>query len=195
MTSEELTRSWNELLPDFAPMPHQMKFEFADRWLRIHTLPEAKRYAETEQELDTILYRHDAILSDLFTTGDSYFLITYGYGFDKDMPRKDDKLAAIGMQMDFWRSVVSEGPTGQAEERFYCYAFFDELMWPGNSPWPLMKMAANGEIKNMMIFSPKNGFVYHPYDGGADIVFDNSQRRDEYKERYKDWLSSHPEGY
>jgi hypothetical protein len=36
--------------------------------------------------------------------------------------------------------------------------------------------------------------LFAPYDGGVDMILENSEQRDEFKAKYKDWLSSYPQG-
>lgn len=37
-------------------------------------------------------------------------------------------------------------------------------------------------------------WVYHPYDGGADVIAPTAHDRDVLKNRHADWLSAHPAG-
>jgi hypothetical protein len=36
--------------------------------------------------------------------------------------------------------------------------------------------------------------VYHPYDGGADVILTTNTERDQLRSRHTDWLSVHPSG-
>ena len=78
---------------------------------------------------------------------------------------------------------------------FFWHIYFDTKIWKEDSVNELFRLVANDEVPNVMFFSVEKQIVYHPYDGGSDIIFDNSQLRDFYKEKYKDWLSKHPLGY
>nr|WP_020658089.1 hypothetical protein [Amycolatopsis benzoatilytica] len=46
-----------------------------------------------------------------------------------------------------------------------------------------------------MIASLSFDRVYHPYDGGADVLVATAGERDELKRRHVDWLSAHPSGF
>jgi hypothetical protein len=37
-------------------------------------------------------------------------------------------------------------------------------------------------------------WLYHPYDGGADIIAASTDRRDQLRQAHEDWLSAHPAG-
>jgi hypothetical protein len=51
MTEIEFIDYWNKEYPKTIPINHQLKLIYQDRWFRIHSLPESKRYAETKSEL------------------------------------------------------------------------------------------------------------------------------------------------
>jgi hypothetical protein len=37
--------------------------------------------------------------------------------------------------------------------------------------------------------------MYHPYDGGADVLAADSAERDALRDRHSAWLSKHPLGF
>ena len=59
----------------------------------------------------------------------------------------------------------------------------------------LFRLVACDEVGNILIISTTKNVVYHPYDGGADVILPSSEMRDILREEYKEWLSSHPDGY
>lgn len=56
---------WERRWPRPAPLSYVLRAEYADQWVRFHSLPESKRYAENETEYDEILLRHRAVLREL----------------------------------------------------------------------------------------------------------------------------------
>ena len=36
--------------------------------------------------------------------------------------------------------------------------------------------------------------LFHPYDGGGDFILSSNSERNALKNKYKEWLSAHPEG-
>lgn len=48
-----------------APIGCALSARHPDRWVRFHSLPDSKRYAETEQEYEVILDRHHRVLAEL----------------------------------------------------------------------------------------------------------------------------------
>ncbi len=51
-----------------------MKYINSDRWLRIHSLPESKRYAESDFEYNIILNRQNQLINDLIGEGTELFI-------------------------------------------------------------------------------------------------------------------------
>ncbi len=41
---------------------------------------------------------------------------------------------------------------------------------------------------------PDLRWLYHPYDGGADVIAPSSVERDKLKSKFAAWLSDHPQG-
>lgn len=55
--TDDLLRLWEQRWPDCPPLAHELKSSYEDRWVRFHSLPESKRYAETEDEYEVLLGR------------------------------------------------------------------------------------------------------------------------------------------
>lgn len=192
MTNEKLSKHWNAGFPDCLPIAYELKNKFSKRWLRIHALPESKRYADNEKEYAEILRRHNFILSDLFDADHSFVLLSKGYGLNINVISEDKKLKVLGLQKNFWLSINVSDETD--EENYFWNLFYDEIKWRENSFNNLLRLVADDEINEIMFFSIENNIIYHPYDGGADIILKDSILRDKYKEKYRDWLSNHPKG-
>jgi hypothetical protein len=55
MTREEFQEFWQKNYPETPPTAHAFKHYLPTRWVRIHSLPESKRYADTAAEWKTLL--------------------------------------------------------------------------------------------------------------------------------------------
>ncbi len=60
------------------PMAHELKVNFTDRWVRFHSLPESKRYPESNEEYQEVLSRHNQVLNELCAMNNEVYLITNG---------------------------------------------------------------------------------------------------------------------
>jgi hypothetical protein len=193
LVGSDLRQYWNENYPGCPPVGYMLRQKFRTSWFRIHTLPEAKRYAETNQEESEILRRHNSLLSSIQGNGDNYVLITTGYSDSVTPVRSYPQLEPIIGPSEHWLTV----PLHELEEESdpnYWHFFFSEKTWTAQSANKLLRFVADGVVSNVLFLSMKKNCIYHPYDGGADIFVTSESLRNSLKQEYQSWLSSHPEG-
>jgi hypothetical protein len=58
----------------------------------------------------------------------------------------------------------------------------------------LLRAVADAEAFGVIIADEDLRWLYHPYDGGADVILPTTPERDRLKDRHRDWLSIHPTG-
>jgi hypothetical protein len=71
--------AWDQWFPNCEPVAHHLRAAFPDRWVRFHSLPGAKRYADNDAEYATISERHNRILGEFARNGQFVALLTTGY--------------------------------------------------------------------------------------------------------------------
>ena len=84
---EDLARLWRERHPSVPPVAHTFRGVFADRWVRFHSLPESKRYPESEDEYAIVLHRYNTVLDELFA-GQEVFVVTSDWSPTADGTRR-----------------------------------------------------------------------------------------------------------
>jgi len=55
-------------------------------------------------------------------------------------------------------------------------------------------LVANSETSDVIVAPSDLEWLYHPYDGGADVTAASTGQRDELWERHSDWLSKRSDG-
>ncbi len=194
MTAEEFFNEyWKQHYPECPPIAHYLKFAYKDRWFRIHTLPESKRYAKTEQEYEEILHRHNTLLNDLVGDNGHFVLIMVGYSDTPEPVRPEKELDHLMSSNKELITIGIHEMEGEDEPNYW-HLYFNERKWTEHSVDDVLKMVADDEIANVLFVGTKNRCLYHPYDGGADIILESGKLRDMMKEKYSAWLSKHPEG-
>lgn len=59
----------------------------------------------------------------------------------------------------------------------------------------MLLLAIADDATRDIIICPKNlAWLYHPYDGGMDVIASDVSTRDRLRQSYDDWLSTHPSG-
>jgi hypothetical protein len=66
--------------------------------------------------------------------------------------------------------------------------------WSAGRLDPLLRSVADATIANVVLADPGLRWLYHPYDGGMDVILASAEERDALRERHPTWLSTHPDG-
>ena len=193
MEIQDFLYYWDDNYPLSPPIAHYLKFLYTDRWLRIHTLPEAKRYADTESEHQEILHRHNTALSAFIHPGGQYALMTCGYSRIPQPTRPPSELPKYAEGNRHLRTIALHELEEDADPN-YRHLFINMRIWSPHSIDDLLRQVAEEEIANVIIVGFERSILYLPYDGGADIILKTKALRDEMKEKFSSWLSTHPLG-
>lgn len=193
LTGNELREYWERNYSDCPPIGYLLREKFPDRWFRIHTLPGAKRYAESLGEQDEILRRHDLFLSSLLGQGKPYVLITTGYSNSARPIKSYPEVEELVGPSEFWFTVPLHDLEGESDQNYWHF-FFTEKTWTAQSASELLKLVAEGSVSNVLFLGIKNDAIYHPYDGGADILVGATHLKSRLKQQYQSWLSTHAQG-
>src|SRR4051794_27473060 len=70
-----LTELWQQHWPNCPPVGYKLRDPYQGLWVRFHSLPESKRYAEDESEYAVVLERYNTVLDELFA-GEGVYVIT-----------------------------------------------------------------------------------------------------------------------
>ncbi len=174
MRSTECKTWWEELFPLSPPAGFLLRQKYPERWLRIHSLPNSKRYAETAEEYVEIQNRHEIVATATLGETANCYLIRGSW-----LPNDECQEGWIFSDED-------------SEQRF-CFES-SETIWSFSLHRELLREIADDEAENAIFISRETKRVYAPYDGGADLIFLNQRERDEKRQTYQAWLSAHPQG-
>ena len=189
---------WQSFYGDVPPLGHLLREQFSERWMRIHSLPESKRYPETPIEYSILLERQNTVATEVL-------------GFDSNCLLLIPRYIYIGSEINHWPELklpelrdsnfelFSEIKAEDEEEDYEAEDEIQRRIWCAPITWLphqfnfLIKTVADDK-ERCLFASLETGEIYAPYDGGADLFLKTSARRDDLKIRYKNWLSSHPQG-
>lgn len=195
--SAALSRTWDTELPGLAPEAHQLKSVLADRWVRFHSLPESKRYADTPEEYEEIERRHLTVLDELRGSSSEEDVLVLVSTWSRRRARQTHAPAGITTPRAWlWRSYRSD-----EDDRWSTHVWgltFESLdLWSTEASAfrTLLKAVADDEEHNVIVAPPSLEWLYHPYDGGADVIAQTTARRDTLRDTHSAWLSTHTFGY
>jgi len=163
-------------------MAHLMREAFPTYWLRIHSLPESKRYPECDEERETIIARHSHFASALLGENAQCVVIQSCF---KGCPRSAELMPDL-----MWTPIhqVVEDHEDAWD------SWMAHMVWDAATFRPLLLAIADGREAHIAFVSDVTDCVFIPYDGGADgFSFDTSLLR-RLAEEFAPWRSAQPLG-
>ncbi|MGW4386507.1 DUF3885 domain-containing protein [Streptomyces sp. NPDC004685] len=180
-----LTELWQQHWPNCPPVGYKLRDPYRDVWVRFHSLPESKRYAEDESEYTVVLERYNTVLDELFAGADVYVITP--------LWTAEAEVSPCRSVAEYWQSLLVEDDP-DPEFRTYCHLFAARRPWSRGCIDESLRDIADHKVAGMLITDIRMQRIHHPYDGGADVFLATSEERDTMRDRHADWLSSHPSG-
>jgi hypothetical protein len=177
MTKQQFQDFWAENYPETKPINYLFKHIYKDNWLRIHSLPESKRYANTKEEWDILLHRQNSIIDDLILQ-------------DADIQVVINFIEVDSFLFSMFNFTNIGGFVDDAAETVF-QSFCFETTWETNGLNPMLIEIADDNLRAFII---GKDCLICPYDGGIDLIFKDVQDKYLYKEKYKKWLSKRHDG-
>jgi hypothetical protein len=198
MTVEEFKIFWESTYPDTVPIGHYFKYDYHDRWFRIHSLPDSRRYPEDEGDWEILLNRQNTILTDLLTNKLPILIVTGDHtppeGYIELQPIEDVK-SIKPLKFTRLEPIDLHLLSQDKYEKGQTYTpMFTKEIWHYDRFNEILKDVAEWNLEAFFI-SIDNNCIAVPYDGGMDIILKDSQTRDLYKAKYKQWLSPREDGF
>jgi hypothetical protein len=189
--ADEFRIWWRAEFGGCPPVGHRLREAFPSRWVRFHSLPSGNRYAETHDEAAEIVRRHGAVASALLGDGEPIVVVCTGYSeTEQPVPPQNHPALPAWLQLAHADTVVVDEDHPQS----YWHFWTARATWrPGRFDELLMGVARD-EIANLLLVHPGRRAVYHPYDGGADVIGADIFVCDSLRRDFRHWLSAHPSG-
>lgn len=196
INTRDIAIFWKKCFPECPPVAHFLRGIFPLRWVRFHSLPDSQRYPNDESEMLIILNRHNLILNELATPGEELILLSSGYSkTSKPVPSDLAKWNLFPESSHFESVAMHEiEPEDYGPSPTYWHIFQCALVWHPGVLDAVLRLVANDKIGNIIICSIDGRWLYHPYDGGVDVILPTESQRDIIKQRHRDWLSNATSG-
>lgn len=195
MSAAAFPQQWNRRFPGIEPVGYEMRNSGAGHWVRFHSLPESKRYADTDAEWRELLARQNELAAAVLGEDRACWLVQSCW------ERHPDDSAFRGVN-DPFQAVADYGlepalvtvrePDTEFEQRWE--ACVSLTTWSSGRFDQLLRQIADDEAAPTLWFSSDIGAVFAPYDGGVDLFLPNESAVTELTEQHPDWLSSYPTG-
>ena len=154
---------------------HVVRDFYQHIWFRVHSLPDSKRYAESDEEWSILLERHNELAVNVL--GISEEIYAYWYWPEKLAELEGSRI--VRFEDDDLESCVYAQNIGT---------------WKPGTHDELLKRIADDESSQVMFVNPELGNTYAPYDGGADLYIPNKRVYELLRKKYAKWKSNHASG-
>ncbi|MDQ1088113.1 hypothetical protein [Siphonobacter sp. SORGH_AS_1065] len=196
MTKEGFQKLWTLNYPDTVPISYLFKHDYSERWFRIHNLPNSKRYAEDESEWQILLSRQNEIITDLFGLETPILIVAgeYNCGDNRQIHITDEE--DIFKPFSFVRLdniELNKIDSEEYDEPDIYRPAFALTIWKPKYHDNLLREITNDNIRAFFISFDKNVIVA-PYDGGVDFILKDITTKENYKNKYRQWLSEREDG-
>jgi hypothetical protein len=177
---------WRAKFGIIAPIGYELRAPQGSPWTRVHSLPAAKRYPQTEAEYAELNNRASAVANSVFGVGELIFGYHSVYAFDDvDPPTLPAELRAM-LRVPRAKFQVEGGEANVYTQAFIAY-------WPFDGFSALVKHVADENVRMLSFASATTRNVMCPYDGGFDL-FTTSPTPEDLQSQFTEWLSPRDDG-
>ncbi len=190
MTAQEFNQYWELTYPETIPVSHYFKHDYTERWLRIHSLPLAKRGPGNNKEWKILLDRQNTLITDLIGENGTFYLVLNEYCHEEQTGPMEKEEAYEKYQ---FTPLGRNDQEPDEEEGFVYKQEFSEQKWASGRFNDILKDIAEDNSRAFFM-SIAGECIIAPYDGGMDIIVKDTDTRDRLKYKYKAWLSERGDG-
>lgn len=188
MDLKNLETNWAVMYPDCEPRAEILKDKFAVDWLRLYVLDDAKRYAENMEEQATIISRHNEILGVL-NPQEPLVLLTVEWS-DSPTPEAHSRKQAIAPNRVHWMTFRDDPEETDPAFIMWRHIYASKINWTRGCLDNLLTAVSKDEEAGVIIAPQSLSWLYHPYDGGCDVITRSPATRDMLRQTFPEWLES-----
>jgi len=183
---------WRRNFLEAAPAGFSLRVVFYHRWVRFHSLPESKRYADNDMEYEIILRRASTLASRVLGRGSDCWMVASYPNSEGEIVRYDYEIRTrFGLKESFFWTDPLEEP----EDQFKWIAYSSACVWRERDFDAAIKRVADDIEPAVLWISKGSKAVFAPYDGGFDIILPTLEDVDVLSNEFSDWLSPHHDGF
>ena len=193
----DLSLRWKQAWGDCPPIGSDLRGSLRDTWVRFHSLPGSKRYADTEDEYAELLHRHQAVIAELIRdqdtdTGADLLVVAASWSGGPEPCPLEAEVSAAMPGACYWTSALTDDsdPSDPMWEHLWVAA----TRLDDDHLARLLRLVADDIAVDVIVTSAVMAWLYHPYNGGADVIAATAEQRDQLRDRHREWLSRHPSG-
>jgi hypothetical protein len=191
----EFSAFWRAIYPNAEPTGWLMRAAGVRHWVRFHSLPLSKRYAETEDEFSILLGRQNELASAALGENHSCWMVQACWVTPDGCVEISDESEMFKETREFGlKHAFSFSEDEGNDDDASWNVMAAPVRWiQGGFDRVLLRIAGDRAAPTLWI-STESGAVFAPYDGGVDLFLPSEVMVKELQSKHADWRSSHPCG-
>jgi hypothetical protein len=105
---------------------------------------------------------------------------------------REAELAGVLPAAEHWTSILTDNSV--PGEETWTHLWVSAVRFRGEDLSRLLRLAADYVTAGVIITTADMSWLYHPYDGGADVIAATAGQRDQFRREHQDWLPAYPSG-
>lgn len=185
---------WSRFHEGHLPVGYRLTGSGAANWVRFHSLPNSKRYADSDEERCTVLQRQNLLAGEVLGTDPCWLVQTHWItpAGVTDVADVYDPFAAT-RRFDL-KPAFEFADDDDDEDPVLWRVHAGQTRWTDGGFDELLTSIAEEKAGPTLWMSETTGSIFAPYDGGIDLFLAKPEEVASLKGRHRDWLSKHPAG-
>jgi hypothetical protein len=130
---------------------------------------------------------------DELAGGERHLLVVVSSWSKRPRPRLRTRWAkAVLARAKYWRSILEDD--SDPDFLIWTHLFVARVSISDRRLRRLLRRVADNKEAGVTLADADLRWLYHPYDGGADVIARTPEQRNELRVRHAAWLSTHPQG-
>jgi hypothetical protein len=165
-------------------------------WVRFHSLPESRRYAETAEERAILLARQNQLAEKVLGQDGVSWLVQTRWTTPDGKTEVTDSLDLFWACRTFGLEFAFEFVDAEEDEEYRTPWFVHaaQTRWKSHAFDDLLWAIADERAGPTLWMSAPTGAVFAPYDGGVDLFLPSAHEVFALKAEHRSWLSAHELG-
>lgn len=185
------TKTWSEDYSKSSPAGFMLREAYPERWLRIHSLQNSKRYPDNKTDEEELLFRH--IKSAKHVLDGDLVLFVSVYDDNPDAPLNGPEwIKDFDFEVVESKNIAEGGDDD--DDPYYLNTFGAKFNWDEGLFREIILDVAKENVGPVVFLSRTSKGVFAPYDGGADLFYINEVKKLQAQVELKDWTSSREDG-
>lgn len=190
----EFADIWRAFYPNAGPTGWLMRAADVPHWIRFHSLPLSKRYADTEEEYSTLLSRQNALADAALGNDRPCWIVQACWTTREGFVELTDEYEMFRVSREFGLEYAFSFDVDEGDDAAHWNVMAGPVRWTyGGFDEVLLRIADEQSAPTLWI-SAESGAVFAPYDGGIDLFLPSEATVKDLRRKYVDWLPSQPDG-